>query len=198
MDLDVRNDVGSRSGLFEVFLHLDIIGSIEMLSGRIVWIEIIVWWYFHQKVMHRLAGFQVKTADNRIIQDQLNQKVPHWSSHICKTGILSFRFERYWYSFFNFPFKQIAECEELKETVASLRQQLSDTAEPRNFIPLQGFSENGNLHMGFQIGRENSVPNDSNDKLVLQAQVPIFCFPFPTYGLHCYFYTLPSFGWHMI
>lgn len=75
MDLDVRNDVGS---LFEVFLHLDIIGSIEMLSGRIVWIEIIVLWYFHQKVMHRLAGFQVKTADNRIIQDQLNQKVPHF------------------------------------------------------------------------------------------------------------------------
>lgn len=91
-----------------------------------------------EQLNEKALDLEVKTADNRIIQDQLNQK--------------------------------IAECEELKETVASLRQQLSDTAEPRNFIPLQGFSENGNLHMGFQIGRENSVPNDSNDKLVLQAQ----------------------------
>ncbi|XP_047960208.1 kinesin-like protein KIN-7K, chloroplastic [Salvia hispanica] len=85
---------------------------------------------------------EVKTADNRVIQDQLNHK--------------------------------IAECEELKETIVSLREQLSDVVEQRNLIPLtgplQGFSESGNLHMGYQIGRENSVPRDSNGTLVLQAQ----------------------------
>ncbi|KAH6767894.1 P-loop containing nucleoside triphosphate hydrolases superfamily protein [Perilla frutescens var. hirtella] len=84
---------------------------------------------------------EVKTADNRVIQDQLNIK--------------------------------IAECEELKETIASLRQQLSDV-EQRSFIPLtsplQGFSESGNLHMGFQIGRENSALKNSNEALFRQAQ----------------------------
>lgn len=80
--------------------------------------------------------------------------------------------------FFLFRFNQIAECEELKETIVSLRQQLSDVVEQRNLIPLtspsQGFSESGNLHMGFQIGRENSELKNSNNMLVLQAQVPIF------------------------
>lgn len=80
-----------------------------------------------------------------------------------------------------FRFNQIAECEELKETIVSLREQLADVVEQGNLIPLtgplQGFSESGNLHMGYQIGRENSVPKDSNGTLVLQAQVPLFLFP---------------------
>ncbi|KAL8456271.1 hypothetical protein ACS0TY_034474 [Phlomoides rotata] len=85
---------------------------------------------------------EVKVADNRIIQEQLIQK--------------------------------ILECEELQETIVTLRQQLSDAVEQKNFIPLtsqlQGISESRSLPMDFQIGGENSVLKDSNDVLVLQAQ----------------------------
>ncbi|KAI3471517.1 hypothetical protein Pfo_028167 [Paulownia fortunei] len=85
---------------------------------------------------------EVKAADNRIIQEQLNQK--------------------------------ILECEELQETIVSLRQQLCSAVEQRNIIPLtsylQGFSETRSLHMESQIGKENSVHKDSNDMLLLQAQ----------------------------
>ncbi|KAG8371825.1 hypothetical protein BUALT_Bualt12G0003400 [Buddleja alternifolia] len=85
---------------------------------------------------------EVKTADNRIIQEHLNQK--------------------------------ISECEELQETIFSLRQQLSDATEQRNFSPLtshlQRFSETRNLQMEFQMARENEVMKESNDMLLLQAQ----------------------------
>ncbi|KAK6149246.1 hypothetical protein DH2020_016771 [Rehmannia glutinosa] len=85
---------------------------------------------------------EVKAADNRIIQEQLNQKV--------------------------------LECEELQETIVSLRQQLHSAVEHRSFTPLtrnlQGFSETRSLHMESQIGKENSIEKDSNDMMLRQAQ----------------------------
>ncbi|KAM7524615.1 hypothetical protein LguiA_014517 [Lonicera macranthoides] len=79
---------------------------------------------------------EVKTADNRIIQEQLNQK--------------------------------ICECEGLQETVASLRQQLSDALELRNFSgQSQCYSESrGEL----QVVKENTVIKDPNVGLLLEAQ----------------------------
>ncbi|GFQ04354.1 kinesin-related protein 11 [Phtheirospermum japonicum] len=83
---------------------------------------------------------EVKAADNRIIQEQLNQK--------------------------------ISECEELHETIASLRQQLHSAVEQRSFDPLtsnlQGFSKSRSLHIESQIGKENSIQNDSNDLMLRQ------------------------------
>ncbi|XP_057488958.1 kinesin-like protein KIN-7K, chloroplastic [Actinidia eriantha] len=85
---------------------------------------------------------EVKTADNRIIQEQLNQK--------------------------------ICECEGLQETIASLKQQLSDALELGNFSPIVGHSQRyveaetsqGELCMG----KESEVLKDSNDGLLLHAQ----------------------------
>ncbi|KAL7138636.1 hypothetical protein ABFS83_10G177300 [Erythranthe nasuta] len=85
---------------------------------------------------------EVKAADNRIIQEQLNQK--------------------------------ISECDELQQTIATLRLELSDAVEQRDFMPfnshLQGFPETRSVHMEHQIGKDNSVLKDSNDMLLLQAQ----------------------------
>ncbi|XAR68624.1 Plus-end-directed kinesin ATPase [Bertholletia excelsa] len=71
---------------------------------------------------------EVKAADNRIIQEQLNQKI--W------------------------------ECEGLQETISSLKQQLSEALELRNFELISK-----ELH-----SKESKVLRDSNEALFLQAQ----------------------------
>ncbi|KAL2501550.1 P-loop containing nucleoside triphosphate hydrolase superfamily protein [Forsythia ovata] len=85
---------------------------------------------------------EVKAADNRIIQEQLNQK--------------------------------ILECEELQETIISLRQQLSYTVEQKNFSPLsshsQRFLETKGLQVELHMGKKNAVLKDGNETLLLQAQ----------------------------
>ncbi|KAL3632389.1 Kinesin-like protein KIN-7D, chloroplastic [Castilleja foliolosa] len=89
---------------------------------------------------------EVKAADNRIIQEQLNHK--------------------------------ISECEELHETIASLRLQLHGAVEQRSFDPLtsnlQGFPESTSPHIESQSGNENSVQNDSSDLMLQQDQANEF------------------------
>ncbi|KAL6555476.1 Kinesin-like protein KIN-7D, chloroplastic [Orobanche gracilis] len=85
---------------------------------------------------------EVKAADNRIIQEHLNQKV--------------------------------LECEELQETIASLRQQLSSAVEQTSFNPLtsslQGFSESKSLHVESRTRNEISIQEDSNDMMLRRDQ----------------------------
>ncbi|KAL6522372.1 Kinesin-like protein KIN-7D, chloroplastic [Orobanche minor] len=85
---------------------------------------------------------EVKAADNRIIQEQLNQKV--------------------------------LECEELQETIASLRQQLSSAVEQTSFNPLtsslQGFSESKSLHIESRTRNEILIQEDSNDMMLRRDQ----------------------------
>ncbi|KHN45409.1 Kinesin-related protein 11 [Glycine soja] len=86
---------------------------------------------------------EVKAADNRVIQEQLNQK--------------------------------ICECESQQETIASLKQQLADALELRNFSPVVNHSQNfsgtkdycGELH----LDRGNVTVNNSNEGIHLQAQI---------------------------
>lgn len=82
---------------------------------------------------------EVKAADNRIIQEQLNQKM--------------------------------LECEELQETVVSLKKQLSSAVYRGGFSSLtddlQSFSETTRIQ---QMGKENAAMKDSNDVLLLQAK----------------------------
>ncbi|PON56310.1 Kinesin-like protein [Trema orientale] len=79
---------------------------------------------------------EVKTADNRVIQEQLNQKV--------------------------------SECEELNETVASLKQQLSEALELINFS--QKASETKSMPGELSTDNGNTALKDKNDVLLLQAQ----------------------------
>ncbi|KAL6502782.1 Kinesin-like protein KIN-7D, chloroplastic [Orobanche hederae] len=92
---------------------------------------------------------EVKAADNRIIQEQLNQKV--------------------------------LECEELQETIASLRQQLSSAVEQTSFNPLtsslQGFSESKSLHVESRTRNEISIQEDSNDMMLRRDQKRIVLAP---------------------
>ncbi|XP_051149231.1 kinesin-like protein KIN-7K, chloroplastic isoform X2 [Andrographis paniculata] len=82
---------------------------------------------------------EVKAADNRVIQEQLNKKV--------------------------------LECEELQETIASLRQKPSNSAEHISLNQvshdLQGFSKSLSKS---PHGQENAVRIDSKDILLLQVQ----------------------------
>ncbi|KAK7285449.1 hypothetical protein RJT34_20222 [Clitoria ternatea] len=86
---------------------------------------------------------EVKAADNRVIQEQLNQK--------------------------------IHECESQQETIASLRQQLADALELRNFSPVVNHSQNfsgtkdylGELH----LDKGNMLINNGNEGIHLQAQI---------------------------
>ncbi|KAI7992827.1 hypothetical protein LOK49_LG12G03014 [Camellia lanceoleosa] len=83
---------------------------------------------------------EVKAADNRIIQEQLNQK--------------------------------ICECEGLQETIASLKQQLSDALELKISSPIehsQRYLEAQSIN-GDCMGNESKVLRDSNERLLLQAQ----------------------------
>lgn len=68
---------------------------------------------------------------------------------------------------------QIGECEGLQETIASLKQQLTDIQEARNLSPLQScslrFSELKGRNSQQQV-EKGSEPSKSGD-LHLQAQV---------------------------
>ncbi|KAH9674013.1 kinesin-like protein KIN-7K [Citrus sinensis] len=92
---------------------------------------------------------EVKAADNRIIQEQLNQKVQILSINIC-------------------------ECEGLQETIGFLKQQLNDALELRNFSPLasysQRFAEAKSLNGEHQIDKEIALLKDINEDSRLQVQ----------------------------
>ncbi|KAI8562040.1 hypothetical protein RHMOL_Rhmol03G0004100 [Rhododendron molle] len=77
---------------------------------------------------------EVKTADNRVIQEQLNHK--------------------------------IRECEGLQETVASLKQQLSDALELTTIRPIVGHSQRSLEAISVQV--EHSI--DSSKMMLLQSQ----------------------------
>ncbi|XP_059646440.1 kinesin-like protein KIN-7K, chloroplastic [Cornus florida] len=85
---------------------------------------------------------EVKAADNRIIQAQLDQK--------------------------------ICECEHLQETIASLKQQLSDSLELKNASQVvshsQHYSETRSIKEEVCISRENTVLKDTNEALLFGAQ----------------------------
>ncbi|KAJ0027226.1 hypothetical protein Pint_36377 [Pistacia integerrima] len=84
---------------------------------------------------------EVKAADNRIIQEQLNQK--------------------------------ICDCEGLQETIYSLKQQLNDALELRNFSPVasysQRFTESFQEEQA-QIDKDIAVLKDTNEDLLSRAQ----------------------------
>ncbi|GAV63985.1 Kinesin domain-containing protein [Cephalotus follicularis] len=85
---------------------------------------------------------EVKAADNRVIQEQLNQK--------------------------------ICECEGFQETIASLKQQLSDALELRNYNPAaiysQRFTETKSLHGDHRSDKETALLKNTNEDLLLKAQ----------------------------
>ncbi|KAL6138204.1 hypothetical protein ACLB2K_063489 [Fragaria x ananassa] len=79
---------------------------------------------------------EVKAADNRIIQEQLEQK--------------------------------IHECKELQETVASMKQQLSEALEFRNLSPIIGSqTDSRSLH---EHEEENGVLNHTNEVFLTDKQ----------------------------
>ncbi|KAG4152006.1 hypothetical protein ERO13_D04G097300v2 [Gossypium hirsutum] len=82
---------------------------------------------------------EVKAADNRIIQEQLNLK--------------------------------ICECEGLQETVASLKQQLSDALESQNVSPIAPNSQQFGEMKGLQMDNEAAASKDSDEDLLTKAQV---------------------------
>ncbi|PQQ01458.1 kinesin-like protein KIN-7K chloroplastic [Prunus yedoensis var. nudiflora] len=83
---------------------------------------------------------EVKVADNRIIQEQLEQKV--------------------------------CECKGLQETVASLKQQLSEALESRNLSPIvSSQTDSKKLLEEFCTEKEHAVVNDTNEIFLLQKQV---------------------------
>ncbi|KAL4379213.1 hypothetical protein GQ457_02G024490 [Hibiscus cannabinus] len=83
---------------------------------------------------------EVKAADNRIIQEQLNLKV--------------------------------CECEGLQETVASLKQQLSDALELQNVSPIAPNSQQSGEMKGLQMDKEVAASKrDSDGDLLIKAQV---------------------------
>ncbi|KAL0405035.1 UNVERIFIED_CONTAM: Kinesin-like protein KIN-7L, chloroplastic [Sesamum radiatum] len=85
---------------------------------------------------------EVKAADNRIIQEQLNQKILECEE--LQATIVSLR-------------------QQLSDAVAQ-RNFSPSTGH------LQGFSETRSLHGGFHIGKESAVQKDSNDTSLLQAK----------------------------
>ncbi|KAL0452934.1 UNVERIFIED_CONTAM: Kinesin-like protein KIN-7D, chloroplastic [Sesamum latifolium] len=85
---------------------------------------------------------EVKAADNRIIQEQLNQKILECEE--LQATIVSLR-------------------QQLSDAVAQ-RNFNPLTSH------LQGFSETRSLHGGFHIGKESAVQKDSNDMSLLQAK----------------------------
>ncbi|XP_039057182.1 kinesin-like protein KIN-7K, chloroplastic [Hibiscus syriacus] len=83
---------------------------------------------------------EVKAADNRIIQEQLNLK--------------------------------ICECEGLQETVASLKQQLSDALELQNVGPIAPDSQQSRETKGLRMEKEVAASKKDNDgDLLIKAQV---------------------------
>ncbi|MBA0728500.1 hypothetical protein Golax_001396, partial [Gossypium laxum] len=90
---------------------------------------------------------EVKAADNRIIQEQLNLKVDIPMQHM------------------------ICECEGLQETVASLKQQLSDALESQNVSPIAPNSQQFGEMKGLQMDNEAAASKDSDEDLLIKAQV---------------------------
>ena len=74
-------------------------------------------------------------------------------------------------------FFQIGECEGLHDTIASLKQQLSDALELRNSNPAisysQQFTETKSSHGELGLDNGNATSNDTSG-LLLQAQVSTF------------------------
>ena len=69
---------------------------------------------------------------------------------------------------------QICECEELQKTVASLKQQLSEAVELKNFSPVsysKQLTETKSLLGELCTDKGNAALKDPNDKLLLQQQV---------------------------
>ncbi|MBA0740074.1 hypothetical protein Gogos_013297, partial [Gossypium gossypioides] len=83
--------------------------------------------------------FQVKAADNRIIQEQLNRK--------------------------------ICECEGLQETVASLKQQLSDALESQNVCSKASYSQQFVEMNRLQMDKEVAAPKEISSDLLIKTQV---------------------------
>ncbi|KAL5545429.1 hypothetical protein UlMin_005116 [Ulmus minor] len=85
---------------------------------------------------------EVKTADNRVIQEQLNQK--------------------------------ICECEELHETISSLKQQLSEALELKILSPVvsnsQEVSETKSSPVELCADNGNAVSKDKTNAMLLHAQ----------------------------
>ncbi|KAF7818930.1 kinesin-like protein KIN-7K, chloroplastic isoform X1 [Senna tora] len=85
---------------------------------------------------------EVKAADNRIIQEQLNQK--------------------------------ICECENLQETITSLKQQLADALEFKNLGPVDHSQQSSvtKEHQGeHHLDKENVMMSNSSEGFLLQAQI---------------------------
>ncbi|KAH1090436.1 hypothetical protein J1N35_017693 [Gossypium stocksii] len=82
---------------------------------------------------------EVKAADNRIIQEQLNRK--------------------------------ICECEGLQETVASLKQQLSDALESPNVRSKASYSQQFAKMNGLQMDKEVAAPKEISRDLLIKTQV---------------------------
>ncbi|XWS66479.1 hypothetical protein CRYUN_Cryun05aG0203100 [Craigia yunnanensis] len=91
------------------------------------------------KLNEKSFDLEVKAADNRIIQEQLNQK--------------------------------ICECEGLQETVASLKQQLSDALESQNVSPMATYSQRFAEMKGLLMDKEVAASKDSSEDLLIKAQV---------------------------
>ncbi|MED6182366.1 Kinesin-like protein KIN-7K, chloroplastic [Stylosanthes scabra] len=63
--------------------------------------------------------------------------------------------------------QKIGECENLQETIASLKQQLEDALELRNFSPVVNHSQDGEPN----LDKGNELINDTNEGLLLQAKI---------------------------
>ncbi|MBA0800599.1 hypothetical protein Gohar_011024, partial [Gossypium harknessii] len=96
---------------------------------------------------HKFLHFIVKAADNRIIQEQLNRKVDIPTQPV------------------------ICECEGLQETVASLKQQLSDALESPNVRSKASYSQQFAKMNGLQMDKEVAAPKEISRDLLIKTQV---------------------------
>ncbi|MED6130449.1 Kinesin-like protein KIN-7K, chloroplastic [Stylosanthes scabra] len=63
--------------------------------------------------------------------------------------------------------QKIGECENLQETIASLKQQLEEALELRNFSPVVNHSQHGEPN----LDKGNELINDTNERLLLQEKI---------------------------
>lgn len=118
--------------------------------------------------------FQVKVADNRVIQEQLSQKVSHPSNILCKIviGLYSRPTDKC------STFCQIDECEKLQQTVLSLQGQLSEARELKNLSQMIDnsirFPETEKVNMENSLMNKTAVSKDVYEGSFLKAQVYIF------------------------
>lgn len=71
---------------------------------------------------------------------------------------------------------QICECESLQETVASLKQQLADAIELRNFSPVVNHSQHfpGTKDYHGELYPDKGNMDSTNEGNLMQAQVYFF------------------------